>query len=84
MNGADFVCEYLVLGLRLDRLHPGLVDSFTGDRALRRAVDNEPRQHPAAPAERAAQLRRELAGTDLHPTRKRFDGGARFRTAAVA
>ncbi len=78
------VREYLVLGLRLDRLHPGLVDSFTGDRALRRAVDNEPKPHPAALASQAAQLRRELAGTDLHPTRKRFDVGARFRTTAVA
>ncbi|WP_158849031.1 DUF885 domain-containing protein [Saccharothrix deserti] len=72
MDAGGVVREYLVLGLRLDRLHPGLVDSFTGDRALRRAVDNEPRQHPAALAERAALLRRELRGVDLEPERKRF------------
>ncbi|MFI9011884.1 DUF885 domain-containing protein [Actinosynnema sp. NPDC053489] len=64
--------EYLLLGLRLDRLSPGLVDSFTGDRALRRAVDVEPRPHPVALAERARLLRRELPGADLAPERKRF------------
>ncbi|MEU4800718.1 DUF885 domain-containing protein [Actinosynnema sp. NPDC023587] len=72
MDGNTLVREYLVLGLRLDRLHPGLVDSYTGDRALRRAVDDEPRPHPAALAERAGLLRRELPGTELEPERKRF------------
>ncbi|WP_123744121.1 DUF885 domain-containing protein [Saccharothrix texasensis] len=72
MDGDRIVREYLLLGLRLDRLSPGLVDSFTGDRALRRAVDVEPRPHPAALAERAALLRRELPGVDLEPDRKRF------------
>ncbi len=72
MDGNQLVREYLVLGLRLDRLHPGLVDSYTGDQALRRAVDNETRSHPAVLADHATLLRRELPGTDLEPVRKRF------------
>ncbi|MFE9743480.1 DUF885 domain-containing protein [Saccharothrix saharensis] len=72
MDGDRIVREYLLLGLRLDRLSPGLVDSFTGDRALRRAVDLEPRPHPVALTEQARLLRRELPGTDLAPERKRF------------
>ncbi|MGW4114888.1 DUF885 domain-containing protein [Actinosynnema sp. NPDC004786] len=72
MDADRIVREYLLLGLRLDRLSPGLVDSFTGDRALRRAVDVEPRPHPAALSRQAALLRRELAGADLAPDRKRF------------
>ncbi|MEV0679991.1 DUF885 domain-containing protein [Actinosynnema sp. NPDC050436] len=72
MDGNTLVREYLALGLRLDRLHPGLVDSYTGDRALRRAVDNEPRPHPASLAERAGLLRRELPGAGLAPERERF------------
>ncbi|QFZ16698.1 hypothetical protein [Saccharothrix syringae] len=71
MDGAEIVREYLLLGLRLGRLVPGLVDSFTGDRALRRRVDDEPRPHPAALADRAGALRRELAGVD-DPVRRRF------------
>ncbi|MEU7529204.1 DUF885 domain-containing protein [Saccharothrix sp. NPDC042600] len=72
MDAGELVREYLLLGLRLDRLHPGLVDSYTGDRALRRAVADEPRPHPATLAGHAALLRRELPGTDLAPDRKRF------------
>ncbi|MFC6094535.1 DUF885 domain-containing protein [Saccharothrix lopnurensis] len=73
MDGDSIVREYLLLGLRLGRLAPGLVDSFTGDRALRRRVDDEPRPHPANLADRAAVLRRELARVDdLEPERRRF------------
>ncbi len=72
VDGDRIVREYLLLGLRLDRLSPGLVDSFTGDRALRRAVDVEPRPHPVALTEQARLLRRELPGADLEPDRKRF------------
>lgn len=72
MDAGELVREYLLLGLRLDRLHPGLVDSYTGEGALRRAVADEPRPHPAALAGHAALLRRELPGTDLAPDRKRF------------
>jgi hypothetical protein len=72
VDGDTIVREYLLLCLRLDRLSPGLVDSFTGDRALRRAVDTEPRPHPAALAGRATLLRRELRDVDLEPDRRRF------------
>ncbi|SDG77454.1 protein of unknown function [Lentzea fradiae] len=61
-----------MLGLRLGRLVPGFVDSFTGDPALRRAVDNEPRLHPRALRDHARQLRRELPGSDLADQRKQF------------
>jgi len=72
MDGNQLVRDYQLLGLRLDRLVPGLVDSFTGDQALRRQVDNEHRPHPAALAAQAGLLRRELVGTDLPEARRRF------------
>jgi len=52
----EFVREYLLLGLRFDRVEPGYVDAFTGDPALRRIVDNEPAPDPSALARRAEQL----------------------------
>ncbi|GAA3459767.1 DUF885 domain-containing protein [Saccharothrix longispora] len=73
MDGDRIVREYQVLGLRLGKLVPGLVDAFTGDRALRRQVDNEHRPHPAGLADRALLLRRELAGADdLSEQRRSF------------
>ncbi|MGH3717671.1 MAG: DUF885 domain-containing protein [Pseudonocardiaceae bacterium] len=65
-------CEYLLLGLRFDRLIEGFVDAYTGDSALRRQVDNEPRPDPAALARRAAQLRAELPAAGLSEPRVRF------------
>ncbi|MEU5691588.1 DUF885 domain-containing protein [Actinosynnema sp. NPDC020468] len=72
MDANRLVREYVVLGLALDRLCPGLVDSFTGDPALRREVEAQPRPHPAVLAERAGLLRRELVGADLEPARRVF------------
>ncbi|PWK91569.1 uncharacterized protein DUF885 [Lentzea atacamensis] len=72
MEANELVRGYLVLGLRLGRLVPGFVDSFTGDPALSRAVDNEPRLAPKALADHARQLRRELVDTDLADQRKQF------------
>ncbi|RKT52571.1 DUF885 domain-containing protein [Saccharothrix australiensis] len=73
VDGDRIVREYQLLGLRLGKLAPGLVDSFTGDPALRRQVDDEPRPHPVALAERAALLRRELVGAEtLAEPRRRF------------
>ncbi|GGP60215.1 DUF885 domain-containing protein [Saccharothrix coeruleofusca] len=72
MDADEVVREYQLLGLRLDRLSPGLVDAFTGDRSLRARVDDEPRWHPAALADRAGLLRRELAGAGLPGVRERF------------
>lgn len=61
----DIVREYLLLGLWFDRLIKGFVDAYTGDGALRRQVDNEPRPDPAVLARRAAALRAELPATGL-------------------
>ncbi|GAA3872556.1 hypothetical protein GCM10022243_42230 [Saccharothrix violaceirubra] len=68
----DVVREYLLLGLRLGRLRPGLVDSYTGDPVLRRIVGDESRPHAAALAVRAADLRRAVADADLEPVRREF------------
>ncbi|KUH86277.1 MULTISPECIES: hypothetical protein [unclassified Mycobacterium] len=59
------VREYLLLGLRFDRVEEGYVDSFTGDPALRRAVAAEPPPDPADLARQAERLLAELpAGLD--------------------
>ncbi len=55
--------EYLLLGLRFDRVEPGYVDSFIGDPRLRRAVHDEPAPDPADLAAQAERLRRALANT---------------------
>ncbi len=68
----DVVREYLLLGLRFDRLVEGFVDAFTGDPALRRQVDNEPQPDPAVLGRRAAELRAELPHTGLAQPRARF------------
>ncbi|MGZ3140723.1 DUF885 domain-containing protein [Lentzea chajnantorensis] len=73
MDAGELVRRYLVLGLRLGRLRSGFVDSYTGDPALSRAVDNEPRLDPRALAGHARQLRAELLDcADLADQRKRF------------
>ena len=46
-TSVSLVREYLLLGLRFDRVEEGYVDSFTGDPALRRAVAAEPQPDPA-------------------------------------
>ncbi|OKH76603.1 hypothetical protein EB73_02475 [Mycobacterium sp. SWH-M3] len=58
-NGIDstgFIREYLLLGLRFDRVEEGYVDSFTGDPALRRQVAEEPAPDPADLARQAERL----------------------------
>ncbi|MEU5235199.1 DUF885 domain-containing protein, partial [Streptomyces anulatus] len=72
MDANELVRGYLVLGLRLGRLVSGFVDSFTGDPALSRAVDNEPRLHPRALGDHARRLRGEIPGSDLADQRKQF------------
>ncbi|HUQ60949.1 DUF885 domain-containing protein [Lentzea sp.] len=72
MDADELVRGYLVLGLRLGRLVSGFVDSFTGDPALSRAVDNEPRLHPGALGGHARLLRKELPGSDLPEQRRQF------------
>lgn len=68
----DLVREYLLLGLRFDRLVEGFVDSYTGDPALRRQADNEPMPDPAALARRAGELRAELPACGLPGPRTQF------------
>jgi hypothetical protein len=69
---SDLVREYLVLGLRFDRLIEGFVDAYTGDPALRRQVDNEPKPDPAVLARRARELRADLVSGELSEPRSRF------------
>lgn len=66
------VREYLLLGLRFDRLEEGFVDAYTGDPALRRQVDNEPRPDPRTLVGSARALRAELPSAGLTDERTRF------------
>ena len=56
MHPDHLIREYLVLGLRFDRIEDGYVDSFTGDPALRRQVADEPAPDPADLAAQAQRL----------------------------
>jgi hypothetical protein len=76
--------EYLLLGLRFDRVEDGYVDSFTGDPELRRVVADEPSPEPADLARHADRLLAELsAGTELEHSRAEFIG-AHLRALACA
>ena len=64
VDSARLIREYLKLGLRFDRIGEGYVDSFTGDPALRRAVEDEP---PPEPAELTRQAEHLLAALPSVP-----------------
>jgi hypothetical protein len=67
------VREYLLLGLRFDRVEEGYVDSFTGDPELRRIVAAEPSPQAADLARQADRLLNELAAcSDLEHGRAEF------------
>jgi hypothetical protein len=84
MNAAHLIREYLLLGLRFDRVEDGYVDSFTGEPELRRVVAAEPSPEPAELARQAERLLAELgAGTELEPSRAEFIG-AHLRALACA
>ena len=68
----DIPREYVLLGLRFDRLVEGFVDAYTGDPALSRQVAEEPRPEPQALAARARELRGELSGSGLLEDRVAF------------
>jgi hypothetical protein len=72
---SDLVREYVLLGLRFDRLVDGFVDAFTGDPALRAGVENEPVPAAAALARRARELRAELPSSGLAAERVAFLDG---------
>ncbi|RRR47278.1 DUF885 domain-containing protein [Mycolicibacter terrae] len=56
MEPAELIREYLLLGLRFDRIERGYVDAFTGDPALQRLVEDEPMPDPALLARQAEKL----------------------------
>ena len=60
MTGDAFVERYLVLGLRLGQLIPGLVDAYYGPSELSARVEAEGRPDPAALAAEARSLLGEL------------------------
>ncbi|MEB3021218.1 DUF885 domain-containing protein [[Mycobacterium] crassicus] len=62
MGPDALIREYLLLGLRFDRIETGYVDAFTGDPALQRLVENEPMPDPAALARQAEKLGAALPG----------------------
>ena len=64
MDADTVIHEYLLLGLRFDRVEEGYVDSFTGDPALRRAVESEPAPDPATLARDAERLLAEVPAAD--------------------
>jgi hypothetical protein len=64
MDSGTLIREYLLLGLRFDRVEEGYVDSFTGDPALRRQVADEPTPEPAELARQAQRLLAEVPRTD--------------------
>jgi hypothetical protein len=73
LNTADgTVRDYLLLGLRFDRIEEGFVDSYTGDLELRRIVGAEPAPSPAALARQASELRGRLPASGLSLRRAAF------------
>lgn len=64
MDATTVIDDYLVLGLRFDRIEEGYVDSFTGNPALRRQVADEPAPDPAALARDARRLLKEVSQVD--------------------
>ena len=62
MEPDHLIDEYLLLGLRFDRIEEGYVDAFTGDPRLRRQVADEPAPDPAGLARQADRLLLGLSG----------------------
>jgi hypothetical protein len=62
--------EYLLLGLRFDRVESGYVDAFTGDPALRQTVSAESAPDPAT---LVLQAKRLIAALPDVPRRNGFD-----------
>jgi len=84
---AALIREYLLLGLRFDRIESGYVDAFTGDPALRQTVLAEPAPDPATLVRQAERL---LAALPNIPHSNGFDQaradyiGAHLRALACA
>ena len=69
MDASTLIDEYLLLGLRFDRVEEGYVDSFVGDPALRQRVADEPAPHPAELARTARRLLAEVPAAGLDAQR---------------
>jgi hypothetical protein len=84
---AAFIREYLLLGLRFDRVESGYVDAFTGDPELRQTVSAEPAPDPAGLVRQAQRL---IAALPDVPRGNGFDQaradylGAHLRALACA
>ncbi|MEU0497751.1 DUF885 domain-containing protein [Mycobacterium sp. NPDC006124] len=64
MDATTVIREYLLLGLRFDRIEEGYVDSYTGDPSLKAVVAAEPPPDPADLARQATRLIAEVPGAD--------------------
>lgn len=87
MQPGTLIRDYLMLGLRFDRIEEGYVDSFTGDPALRGAVADEPAPEPAELARQADRLLADLPAVprELGFTDQRADFiGAHLRALSCA
>lgn len=72
MESDRLIREYLMLGLRFDRIEEGYVDSFTGDPELRRAVAGETAPDPGELAVQADRLLARIGDAGLPEQRVRF------------
>ncbi|WP_328359998.1 DUF885 domain-containing protein [Mycobacterium sp. NBC_00419] len=87
MQPGTLIRDYLMLGLRFDRIEEGYVDSFTGDPALRRAVADESAPQPAELAREAQRLLGALpqvARTDSFTDQRADFIGAHLRALAFS
>ncbi|HZA11687.1 DUF885 domain-containing protein [Mycobacterium sp.] len=71
MYPGALIREYLLLGLRFDRVEPGYVDAYTGDPALKQTVAAEPAPDPAELARQAEGLMAQI-GNALEKDRADF------------
>jgi hypothetical protein len=87
MEPTALIREYVLLGLRFDRIEEGYVDSYTGDPRLRVAVADEP---APGPSELVHQAQRLIGALPEVPRQGGFDDmraayiGAHLRALACA
>ncbi|NEM05328.1 DUF885 domain-containing protein [Geodermatophilus normandii] len=68
----DVPLEYVRLGLRFDRLEPGFVDAYTGEKRIRAEVDSERAPTPQGLRDQARALLGELDAAGLPEGRTAF------------
>ncbi|MGY1831440.1 DUF885 domain-containing protein [Geodermatophilus sp. SYSU D01180] len=71
-GAVDVPLEYVRLGLRFDRLEPGFVDAYTGEKRIRAEVESEPAPTPQGLRDQARALLRELDAAELPADRAAF------------